>query len=162
MPKTWSSRFAGGLIAAVCAVLPWIPVTASAAREISGKPEEAGPVTAPVMLDGDVLFRVRGVTALPAEERAHLIAERIRAVAADPRVAPDSLRLVETEDRSDIMAGDHRLATVVDADAEAEDVGRRTLAATNLQRIQEAIETYRRDRHPDMLRWAAVRSAVAL
>ncbi|MDC4203218.1 MAG: hypothetical protein MPW17_03090 [Candidatus Manganitrophus sp.] len=43
---------------------------------------------APVMLDGEVLFEVRGVTAYPAKERAREIAKRIRAIAADPTISP--------------------------------------------------------------------------
>ncbi len=39
--------------------------------------------TAPVIIDGVTLFRVRGVSAFPADERAEVIADRIRAVAAD-------------------------------------------------------------------------------
>jgi hypothetical protein len=40
-----------------------------------------------VVVDGVTLFRVRGVAAFPADERAQGIAERIRAVAADSGVA---------------------------------------------------------------------------
>jgi small-conductance mechanosensitive channel len=162
MPKVWPERLARALIAGIGAALLWSPAGAAAAPETPDGSGEAKIVTAPVALDGEYLFRVRGVPALPAEERARLIAERIVAVAADPGVAPDSLRVVEVEGRSDILAGDRRIATVVNADAAVEDVGRATLATTNLARIQEAIEAYRRDRRPDALRRAAVRSAAAL
>ncbi len=146
----------------IAAALPWIPVTASAARETADEPGETKIVTAPVVLDGELLFRVRGVPAFPAEERARLIAERIAAVAADPAVDPGSLRVVEADGRSEFFAGERRIAGVVDADAVVEDVSRPTLAAANLLRIQAAIEAYRRDRRPDMLRSAAARSAAAL
>src|SRR5262249_58547736 len=99
--------------------------------------------------------------ALPAEERARLIAERIATVAANPRVAPESLRIVEEGGRSDIMAGDRRIVSVVEADADVEDVSRPTLATINLHRIQGAIQEYRRDRRPEMLHRAAVRSVAA-
>src|SRR5262245_49110939 len=162
MPKAWRDRLAPRLIALIGAALLWIPVSASAAREKSDEPGEIKTVTAPVMLDGELLFRVRGIPALPAEERARLIAERIAAVAADPAVDSGSLRVVEVEGRSDIVAGDRHVARIVDADAAVEDVKRPTLAAANLQRIQTAIEAYRHDRSPAMLRWAVVRSAAAL
>src|SRR5262245_27689342 len=162
MPKPRRSRLSRALIVVIGVMLLWAPGTVFAAGETSDEPVEAKTVTAPVVLDGELLFRVRGVPALPAEERARLIAERIRRVAADPGIAPNALRIAEGASRSDILAGDHRLATVVDADADIEDVDRSTLAMTNLQRIQTAIEAYRRDRSPEMLRWAAVRSAVAL
>ena len=48
--------------------------------------------TAPVVLDGVTLLPVRGVTSLPAAERARRIADR---VAADPPVPPDPDRRVE-------------------------------------------------------------------
>ena len=38
---------------------------------------------APVTLDGQVLFQVRGVPAYPAEERAKAIRQRIEEIAAD-------------------------------------------------------------------------------
>ena len=52
---------------------------------------------APVIIDGAVLFRVRGVTSFPAEVRARLIQERILEAARDPAVAPDSIRVVPGE-----------------------------------------------------------------
>src|SRR5213596_1774649 len=42
-----------------------------------------GTATAPVVVDGVTLFRVRGLSAYPADERASVIADRIRAAAAD-------------------------------------------------------------------------------
>src|SRR5262249_30999046 len=155
-------RLARLLIAVLGAALLWIPAVAWAAREAADQPEETKLVTAPVTLDGEMLFRVRGVPALPAEERAHLISERIAAVAADPAIAPESLRVVETEGRSDILAGERHVASIVDADAAVEDVERPSLALANLHRIQESIAAYRRDRGREMLKWAAVRSGAAL
>ena len=64
---------------------------------------------APVEMDGNVLFRVRGVPAYPAEERAKTISKRIEAIAAaDRSVAVASLRVIESEDRTRIMAGDSK------------------------------------------------------
>jgi small-conductance mechanosensitive channel len=162
VPEPAARRLARALIAVLGAALLWMPVAALAAREAADEPEETKIVTAPVTLDGKTLFRVRGVPAVPAEERADLISKRIAAVAADPSVAPDSLRIVETEVRSDILAGERHIASIVNADADVEDVERPTLAAANLYRIQGAIAAYRRDRSREMLKWAAVRSGAAL
>ena len=57
-------------------------------------------VTAPVMIDGRVLFRVRGATAFPADQRAAMIAGRIRALAANEsdsaeRAAPCRDRILD-------------------------------------------------------------------
>jgi small-conductance mechanosensitive channel len=169
--RTWLPIAAFGAVSVLCwipvallgaAALLWIPVTARAAGEAADDLRETKIVTAPVTLDGELLFRVRGVPALPAEERSRLIAERIAAVAEDPGVTSDSLRIVETEGRSDILAGEHLIASIVDADAVVEDVKRPTLAMANLHRIQGAIAAYRRDRRPEMLKGATVRSVAAL
>jgi hypothetical protein len=53
--------------------------------------------SAPVEIDGNVLFRVRGTSAFPAEKRAAAIAGRIEALAADARVPADAVRTVEVE-----------------------------------------------------------------
>src|SRR5262245_20595979 len=76
--------------------------------------------SAPVVVDGDTLFRVRGVTAFPAGERAGAIADRIVEVAANRGVPTSSLRVVETGRSSDVMMGDTVLVSVLDADAEIE------------------------------------------
>jgi small-conductance mechanosensitive channel len=136
----------------------------SAALAVAAAPDAPRAIegtTAPVVVDGETLFQVRGISAAPADQRARGIAERIEAVAADPAVSPESLRVVEVEGRSDIMSGDIRVATMVDADARLEDVRRQTLAAANLARIRAAIETYRRDRSPEALRRSAAYSGAA-
>ena len=149
------------LIAALGLLVLAAPIAASAARETPDAQGEAKTVSAPVTVDGEILFRVRGVTAIPADVRARQISERIAAIAADPSIPLDALRIVEVEGRSDLLAGEHRIATVVDADADVEDVGRRTLALANLSRIREAIEAYRQDRGSQGLWQAATRSGVA-
>ena len=106
---------------------------------------------APVTVDGEVLFQVRGVPAYPAKERARAISERIEAVAADQSVAAESLRAVEMEDRSRIMAGDSLVAGFIDADAAPEGVSRQLLAERALIRIKSAITSYRNDRNPRVL-----------
>src|SRR6516165_2949321 len=58
---------------------------------------ERGIATVPISVDGRVLFRVRGVTAYPAAERAAAIATRIRALAADETIPASALRTDESE-----------------------------------------------------------------
>src|SRR5207245_11576324 len=53
-----------------------------------------GTATAPVVVDGATLFRVRGLSAYPADERASAIADRVRAAAAARGAASDTLRVV--------------------------------------------------------------------
>ncbi len=106
---------------------------------------------APVMLDGELLFEVRGVTAYPAGVRAREIAKRIEAIAADRTLPPESLRVVEGEESAEIVAGDRPVMRVLDADAVIEGVPRRIHAEVIRSRIVKAIASYREDRSPRLL-----------
>lgn len=106
---------------------------------------------AAVTLDGRLLFKVRGIPAFPADERAAAIGERIRAIAADESVAIDSLRILEMEDRTRINAGDRLVVSFTDADTAAEGVSRQLIAERALIKIRTAIAAYRYDRSPRVL-----------
>lgn len=110
-----------------------------------------GVPTAPVVFDGQELFRVRGVTAFPAEERAGVITERVQELAANRAVPAADLRLVEAGDHTNIQAGDLVLTGVFDADAVIEGVPRQTLSEVYRKRIQSAVEQYRKARDPRVL-----------
>jgi small-conductance mechanosensitive channel len=107
--------------------------------------------TAPVELDGNRLFWVRGFSAYPAEQRAERIQGRIKALARNPDFQTEELRLVESDLGVKIMAGDQWVMAVFDADARIEGVRRPVLAAANLDRIRQAITDYRQARNPDTL-----------
>ncbi len=107
--------------------------------------------TAPVVVDGAVLFSVRGVTSYPAERRAADIAHRITEVAADRSLPVESLVIQDTPDGSMVIAGNRRLFGVLHADAELEGVTPQVLAQTYLPRVQEAIRKYRHEREPAVL-----------
>ena len=124
-------------------------------------PEDAEARVAPVELDGTELFRVRGVSSLRADVRAQRIHDQIVRVAADPSVSVDSLRLVDENGVTRIVAGDLLLMGVVDADAALEQVERLTLATANVDRLRRAITEYRRARSPAAVRTAVIRSLVA-
>jgi Mechanosensitive ion channel len=106
---------------------------------------------APVMLDGQVLFQVRGLPAYPAKERAQAMSKRIEAIAADQSVATESLRVLEMEDRTRIMAGDGMVVGFVDSDGAAESSTRQFLAERALIKIRAVIASYRNDRSPRVL-----------
>jgi small-conductance mechanosensitive channel len=126
-----------------------------AAKEIASAPSATVPkaeiATAPVEIDGNILFRVRGVSAYPAEKRAAAIKDRILGFARDPEFRTDMLQTLESEGATKIMAGDQPIVSVLDADAKIEDVRRQELARAIAHRISEAIEDYRRNRSPEML-----------
>jgi len=114
-------------------------------------PSETEFLTAPVEIDGQKLFRVRGVSSFPAAQRAVAIRERIEAVAADPAIGGDALRVDDVDDTSTIMAGDQPLMVVTEGDARLERAGRRNVATAHLNRIRQAIDDYRRMRSREAL-----------
>jgi small-conductance mechanosensitive channel len=108
--------------------------------------------TAPVEVDGQALFRVRGATSMPADIRAARISRRIEAAAANRSISLTSVRVVEADGFSWIQAGEQPLFAVTDADARLEQLPRAELAVSHLARVRLAMEDYRRLRQPDALR----------
>ena len=151
------------LIAAVAGVLgPNSALAQARGDDLSGIAAEKGIATAPVSIDGRVLFRVRGVTAFPAAERAAAIAVRIRALAGDDNIPASDLRLVESEHSTDIVAGNTIIMGVFDADAIAEAPGltRPVLARVYLAKISSAVQQYRAERTPEQLGHSALLAGV--
>jgi small-conductance mechanosensitive channel len=101
---------------------------------------------APVIIDGATLFRVRGVSAYPAAQRAAAIAERIRAVAEDRSISPDAVTTSEVPQGSRIEAGKVFLMGVIDGDVQLSSDDRTTVAAMYAKKISDAIVLYRSDR----------------
>ncbi len=134
-------------------VLALLLPLACAAAGNEGSPSGADPAiaTAPVMVDGRLLFRVRGVSAYPSERRAAAIQERIEAAARDETLPLDALKVHDSADSASIAAGEQVIMTVIDADAEIEGVKRQELARALAHRIREAIADYRSDRRPQWL-----------
>lgn len=117
--------------------------------------------SAPVVIDGTVLFRVRGTSVFPADKRAAAIASRIKALAADRKVSADAVRSVETEIGSAIEADGHRVMTVFDADARYESVARKTLTEALVNSIRQAVAEYRQARSREALVRSVVYGSVA-
>jgi small-conductance mechanosensitive channel len=116
---------------------------------------------APVTVDGETLFLVRGVTSYPAGQRAGEIAARIRTLAADRNVGSSSLALEAEPGVTWIQAGGQRIMGVLDEDARIEQVDRNVLALTYQQRIGTAIDRYREAREPNRLARHTVYSLIA-
>ena len=98
---------------------------------------------ADVRLDGVNLFRVRGVSSLPAQERAEGIESRIRAVAGDHGIDPASVRLEPESGYIQIYAGTTPIMLVTPADAQAEQLHLEAMAQLIQSRIRDAIVDYR-------------------
>jgi len=134
---------------------------ADSSRPAEGRDEVVQ--TAPVRIDGAILFTVRGISAHPAGERADAIADRIIALADDLAVKADSVVAVEADHSTDIMAGDRFIMSVFDVDAELDRVPRQVLAKAYAAKIRMIIESYRRDRGSrSIVRGAAVTVGASL
>jgi small-conductance mechanosensitive channel len=144
-------------------VLTLVPCIGAAA---SGDEDAAVALEAPVdsatvEVDGRPLFRVRGVSALPAQKRADLVADRIVELARDPSFKPEDIAIVESDGSLSVMGGDARVMMLVDADAALEGVSKRELALVVQARIREAIEAYRSGRTPEALAASIGKTLVA-
>ena len=129
--------------------------------QLQSADSEAEMPSAPVVIDGRTLFRVRGTSSFPAERRAAGIAERIKAVAADRSVSPDAVHAVEIDIGTAIFGGRERVMVVFDADARLESLERKVLAAQLLNTIREAVASYRQARTREALLGSAAHGAVA-
>lgn len=131
-----------------------LPAGVGAAEEPAAKVADESSLeelTAPVVVDGRVLFKVRGTSAHPAERRAQAISDRIVALAADPSFKTEALR-IESEPNADVvMAGNRLVMGVFDADARMEGVDRHLLSRGALMQVREAIDAWRQDRAPSTL-----------
>lgn len=150
----------------IFAVLLLIPATSLRAAEDDARPDTSSSLelaleTAPVEVDGQVLFRVRGVSSFPAEKRAEGIRERIEKVAADPSFPSSGLTTEIVDKGTVIMAGKTALMIVIDADAQLEQTNRDNLAAVHRVRIQQAIDEFRQARKTEALLKAGLYAAGA-
>ena len=132
-------------------------LASQAMAQASAQPAAPGPSTAPqqqmaqVIIDGERLFPVRGISAYPARERALAIRDRIIDVAKNENFNVADLTLVDEGDHTVIVAGDVRVLVLIDADAELEGLARYTLAEAYRGIIAQAITRFRAERSSDRL-----------
>ncbi len=113
---------------------------------------------APVVVDGEVLLQVRGLSAIPAEHRAKVVRDRLLAVADNPEIDPESGTAVPAGDNVEIRFGVDRVITLYPFDAALEGVPLDILARATLMRMKKTISDYRAARAPARL----LRSTVIL
>lgn len=106
----------------------------------------SGTSKAAVVVDGKILFYVRGITSYPAEKRAKVIERRIEEAAADLSVPANSLTVVQNEMRDDIFISGKFIMSVIEADANLEGVSRVTLVRVIKNNITRSIIAYREER----------------
>jgi small-conductance mechanosensitive channel len=137
-------------VLAIAFVFGFATCAAGMAQDSGGEAGEAVQ-TAPVVIDGETLFHLRGITAFPAAQRADAVKERIIALARDASFDIKDLTITEADDRTTISAGDTVVLNIVDVDAAAEGLERPLLAQINRARIAESIEEFRRARSAETL-----------
>jgi small-conductance mechanosensitive channel len=108
-------------------------------------------LAAPVVLEGQLLFRVRGSAAIPAKERAAFVLGNIRRVADDPTNDLTRGRLVPQGDGIAIVFGDIRVVTLFEVDAQLDSLPLNLAAEAALLRLRDAIAVYREAREPSRL-----------
>ncbi len=137
-----------------------LPVTALAQdsdhSSVMADPDSPAIDTAPVRVDGEVLFHVRGVTAFPAETRAAKIRRNILSIARDDSFDVADLGMIKRDGHLILRAGELEILTLVQADAESEQAPLDVLARVTRDRIASAITHYREDRTPSALRKSAL------
>jgi small-conductance mechanosensitive channel len=157
-PKMKFHGLARDLFVAALLMVPFVSAVKAepVSEEAIEVPEQPAVPTANVVLDGKVLFPVRGASAYPAEQRARVIVERIVSLAKEPTFKVEDLQVAESQTFSEIKAGDRTILRVYDADARIEQLERQLFAQVCLQRIGVGIEEYRRERRPEHLLWNAL------
>jgi small-conductance mechanosensitive channel len=126
-----------------------------------GPDAEIAHVTAPILIDGETLFRVRGTAAYPADQRARAITERIVEAARTPAIEPEAVQSVPSDGGTTISAGDRFLMIVTEADARVEELDRSLLTRALEERIRRALRDYRHAREPAVLLRGAQRALAA-
>lgn len=101
---------------------------------------------APVIVDGDTLFHIRGSSALPAPERAENIQNAIITVAESSERPDVNITFEETELGTRILADGVIVTIVTAADAELEQIDPKVLTSLHADAIREAIRSYRANR----------------
>ncbi len=99
-----------------------------------------------VEVDGEQLFAVRGSTALPAEERAALVAKRVVEVAERSEATIVVMGVERGELGQTIFADGVMVSVTTQADADYEQMELAVLASLHAEAIETAILTYRANR----------------
>lgn len=108
--------------------------------------EESLQNKAPVIIDGNTLFLVRGISSHPAELRAANIARRIETAASDLSLSTDSVKISIEENKVNIFVDEVFILNLFPEDGESEGINTEILAEIFQERIVKAIEFYRHER----------------
>jgi small-conductance mechanosensitive channel len=149
-------------------VLGLIPTAASQSAPQTNNPNLSAPSTlihpdgVPIIIDGETVFLVKARTdEFSRAERAKIISDNIRDVAKDPEVRIADLSVRSANGDFFVAAGKTEIISITQADADALNTTRESLAQDHLQDIRIAVAKYRQDRSFKSLRYAVIYSAIA-
>ena len=125
--------------------LPALPQE-SASEPPSASEAESEVFKAPVIVDGDTLFRLRGSSALPANERAEAVQDRIIEAAEASDAATVEITFEETDLGTRILVDGLYISLVTEADAELDQLELDVLSLLHGEAIQDAVQSYRANR----------------
>ncbi|KIC44018.1 mechanosensitive ion channel protein MscS [Ruegeria sp. ANG-S4] len=136
------------LVAAAIVLSLSLPLWAQEAADQETEVEDAQSdvFKAPVIVDGDILFRLRGSSALPAPERAERVQNLIVSVAESSDATDVAITFEETDLGVWILADGQRVSIVTEADSELDQMEVSVLSLLHGDAIQEAILAYRANR----------------
>jgi small-conductance mechanosensitive channel len=143
-------------LSCLCALLAALTAAPVSAQTEGPPPEtaeeqEEGVYQSPVIIDGEELFTLRGSSALPAEERAANVAERIIAAAEENTGTGVAITFEPSSLGIDIYVNGAEITSVTKADSELEQLSINVLARVQGDAIQEAILAYRAARTDEAL-----------
>ncbi len=136
------------LIAATLILLLSAPVWAQeiSQEEIEAENEQSDAFMAPVIVDGETLFRLRGSSALPAPERAAQVQENIIGVAESSDAEDVEVSFENSELGILILADGVQVSIVTEADAELDQIELNVLSVLHGDAVRNAIVSYRANR----------------
>jgi small-conductance mechanosensitive channel len=149
-PYTFGSPCSGIFTALMLCITLILLGTPGAAAQQAGA-DAADAQTAAVIIDGESLFQLRGVTSFPAKKRAEEVRARIIELARDETFTLDDLSISDDQDYSSILVGERIIVRVFDVDAELENLQRPLITQVYLARIKQAIAKFRTDRSAPVL-----------
>lgn len=145
-------------------LLLFLPFAASGQDQRLVDPSLKGEIenVAPVTIDGEPLFFVKGILSYPAKLRAKSIEKRIHKIGQNSSITTASIHSVAEADRINILAGDEYIFSIFDADAQVEGASKEIFADFIVSKLQESIKDYRYRRSKPAIISSIIKALVAL
>ncbi|WP_377186823.1 mechanosensitive ion channel family protein [Ruegeria meonggei] len=134
------------LVAVLLITLPFAAAAQDIAEDLRVDEEQSETFKAPVIVDGETLFFLRGSSALPASDRVERVQDAIIEVAEASTSTTVAIVFEDTELGTLILADDVQVTIVTEADAELDQMELDVLSFLHGQAIEEAIIAYRANR----------------